>query len=161
MVCHAFQFSHSSPVTLSRSLPVFHSLSRPSVYQCLFVCAFTLFILSSSLSSSANHQAYVLREEVWSQRESRDREPAGCLPVREYASGHAGSQSLLGKCFWRSWWDSQPVRYAAHALPRLRPIGPGTNCQLITGRPQWHPLQVSTLVPLILEDLPELGQNFQ
>ncbi len=143
-----FSFPSLRSVTTSLSLPASHSLSRLSCLSASLV--FTLmvsisFSLSVSLSPSANHQAHILRKEVWSQCKSRDSESAGRLPVREYAPGHAGSQGLLGECFWWSRWYSQPVRRTSHLLSCLCPIGSGTDCQLVTGWHQWQQLQVSTL----------------
>ncbi len=141
-----FSFPSLRSVTTSLSLPAAHSLSRLSCLSaslCLHTHALCFF-LSLSLSPSANHQAHILRKEVWSQCKSRDCESAGRLPVREYAPGHAGSQGLLGECFWWSGWYSQPVWCTSHLLSCLRPIGSGTDCQLVTGWHQWQQLQVST-----------------
>lgn len=140
-----FIFQSLRSVTNSLSLPVSKVSAGCLVYQRLFVFTLTLsFFLSLSLSPSANHQAHILCKEVWSQCKSRDSKPAGCLPVRKRAAGHAGSQGLLGECFWWRGWYSQPVRRTSHLLSCLRPIGSGTNWQLVTGRHQWQQLQVST-----------------
>ncbi len=147
MVCHAFQFSVSS-LCHYLSFSSCFSQSQQVVLSISVSCLHThglYFFLSVSLSPSANHQAHILRKEVWSQCKSRDSESAGRLPVREYAPGHAGSQGLLGECFWWSGWYSQPVRRTSHLLSCLRPIGSGTDCQLVTGWHQWQQLQVSTL----------------
>ena len=93
--------------------------------------------------SAANCAAHLLRQEVWSQREPGDCEPAGQLPVRTFPPGDAEPELVLGERVRRARRRGQPVGHAAHILPLLLTAGPGQSRRLTAGEPEGSQLQVS------------------
>ena len=90
-------------------------------------------LLCRSPPSAANCATHLLRQEVWSQREPGDSEPAGHLPVWTVSPGNAGAELVLGERVRRARWRGQPVGHAAHVLPLLLSPGPGQGRRLATG----------------------------
>lgn len=94
-------------------------------------------------ASAANSASHLLCQEVWSQREPGDSEPAGRLPVWTVPPGNVGSKLVLGERVRRARWRGQSVGHTAHVLPLLLATGLGQGFRLAARKPKGSQLQVS------------------
>lgn len=125
-------------------------------HRCFLIFSFLLYLIPPGFAveppttslpcpSAANGAAHLLRQEVWSQREPGDSEPAGQLPVRNVSPGNARPALVLGERLRRAGRCGQSVRHAAHVLPLLLAAGSGQSCRLAAGEPEGSQLQVSSV----------------
>lgn len=111
-------------------------------YWLLFSSLYLIPPLSPS-PSAANSAANLFCQEVWSQCEPGNSEPAGQLPVWAISIWNTEPKLILGECVRRARWRFQPIGHAAHILPLLLEAGPGQSCCLAAGKPKRSQLQVS------------------
>lgn len=131
-----------------------HVYSPATPMRRCFLISFLLYLIPPCLApplpsrpppgpSAANGAAHLLRQEVRSQRESGDSQPAGRLPVRTFPQGNAGLKLILGERLRRARRRGQPVGRAAYVLPLLLAAGSGQSRRLSAGESEGSQLQVS------------------